>query len=87
MEKQISTLYRGYTIDLLIKPSESDWMEGRLRYAASWVIFPPDVLARPIESLTATARSRFLTRDAALTYAEQTARKFIDDCFASGHGE
>ena len=85
MEKQISTLYRGYTIDLLIKPSESDWMEGRLRYAASWVIFPPDVLARPIESLT--ARSRFLTRDAALTYAEQTARKFIDDCFASGHGE
>ncbi|TXC88927.1 hypothetical protein [Paraburkholderia azotifigens] len=85
MEKQISTSYRGYTIDLLVKPSESDWTEGRLRYAASWVIFPPDVLVRPIESLT--AQSRFLTRDAALTYAEQTARKFIDDCFAAGRGE
>lgn len=85
MKKQISTSYRGYTIDVSIKPSESDWIEGRLRYAASWVIFPPDVPARPVESLTES--SRFLTHDAALAYAEQTARKFIDDCFAHGHAK
>ncbi|MEI5997023.1 hypothetical protein H3V53_07345 [Paraburkholderia bengalensis] len=79
MEKQISTSYRGYTIDVLIRPSESDWKEGRLRYAASWVIVPPEGLARPVESVTEP--SRFLTRDAALTYAQHTASKFIDDCF------
>jgi hypothetical protein len=80
METQVSTSYRGYTIDVSIRPSESDWMKGRLRYAASWVIIPPDVSARQVENLTEP--SRFLTRDAALTYAEHTARKFIDDCFA-----
>jgi hypothetical protein len=70
--------YRGFHIDINVVTSESAWMEGRLRYSVSWVIRPPDPLARPVLSLS--ERFNFLSRDAASTYAESHAKSFIDGC-------
>jgi hypothetical protein len=71
--------YRGYTVDLVVKTSRAPPLDGEeLRYSVSWSIRSEDPCDATVVS--SPEQLNFPSPDAACTYGERQAQRFIDTC-------
>jgi hypothetical protein len=75
MEDQSCLPYRGFSIDVRVKRSQSI-AGARCRYAVSWSVLDSHPLSTAVTSLPVDVS--FLSPEAAFVYAEHQAQRFID---------